>query len=141
MLMPDVNVLVYAHRDESPAHGRYAQWLTTMATAREPFAISEPVMQGFIRVVTNPRIFTPPSTTKQAFQFLDALLSRSTCTVLRPGPVHWSIFRQLCEDHGVRGKLVADAAHAALAIETGCEWVTADTDFARFAPALRWLHL
>ena len=141
MLMPDVNVLVYAHREESPAHKRYAQWVTAMATGQEPFALSEPVLHGFIRVVTNPRIFTPPSTAKQAFQFLDALLSRSTCALVRPGPAHWSIFRRLCRDGDLRGKLVADAAHAALAIETGCQWVTADTDFARFTPALRWQHL
>ena len=57
----------------------------------------------------------------------------------RPGAQHMAIFRRLCE--GVQSKLVADAAHAALAIETGCEWVTADTDFARFAPLLRWRHL
>jgi predicted nucleic acid-binding protein len=50
---------------------------------------------------------------------------------------HWRIFRQLCEGANVRGKLVADAVHAALAIESGCEWVTADTDFSRFAPPLR----
>jgi len=141
MLMPDVNILVYAHREESPAHKRYAQWVTALASGPEPFALSEPVMHGFVRVVTNSRIFVPASTAKQAFQFLDALTSRSTCAILRPGPAHWSIFRHLCEDSGLRGKLVADAAHAALAIETGCEWVSADTDFARFVPALRWQHL
>jgi predicted nucleic acid-binding protein len=47
----------------------------------------------------------------------------------------------MCEEKKLRGKLVADAAHAALAIETGCEWISADTDFARFAPELRWKHL
>jgi len=141
MIMPDVNVLVYAHREESPAHARYAVWLTSVATGPSPFALSEPVLQGFIRVVTNPRIFKPPSTVSQAFKFIDALLARPQCVMLRPGPAHWGIFRQLCESGTVQGKLTADAAHAALAIETGCEWVSADTDFARFAPALRWQHL
>jgi predicted nucleic acid-binding protein len=61
--------------------------------------------------------------------------------LIRAGSGHWSIFRQLCEQRELHGKLVADAAHAALAIESGCEWVTADTDFARFAPPLRWRHL
>ncbi|MGA2712459.1 MAG: PIN domain-containing protein [Bryobacteraceae bacterium] len=55
--------------------------------------------------------------------------------------IHWTIFRQLCEDGKLKGKLVADAVHAAVAIESGCEWATADTDFARFAPLLRWAHL
>jgi toxin-antitoxin system PIN domain toxin len=141
MQMPDVNVLVYAHRADSPKHARYAKWLTELATGSAPFALSEPVMQGFVRVVTHPKIFRQTSTTKQAFLFLDALLSRPTCTVLRPGPEHWQIFRDLCERGDLRHKLTADAAHAALAIETGCEWVTADTDFARFTPPLRWTHL
>jgi toxin-antitoxin system PIN domain toxin len=141
MQMPDVNVLVYAHREETVQHARYARWLKDLATGIEPFAMSEPVMQGFVRIVTNRRIFAPPSTAKQAFQFLDALTSRPTCAVLRPGGRHGAIFRQLCESGGLQGKIVADAAHAALAIETGCEWVSADTDFARFAPLLRWHHL
>jgi len=138
--MPDVNVLVYAHRAETLDHNRYAAWLTEVATGPEPFALSEAVLRGFLRVVTNPKIFDPPSM-GEAFQFIDALTARQTCSMIRPGPQHWSIFRRLCEDGNLRGKLVADAAHAALAIESGCEWVSADTDFARFAPPLRWRHL
>ena len=141
MQMPDVNVLIYAHREETPDHARHAAWLTALATASEPFALSETVLQGFLRIVTNPRIFDPPSTMQQVFRFLDALIEHPGCCLIRPGPGHWKIFRQLCEDGKLRGKIVADAAHAALAIESGCEWVTADTDFARFAPPLRWRHL
>ncbi len=139
--MPDVNILIYAYREESPNHARYHQWLKRLATGPEPFALSELVLHGFIRVVTNARIFDPPSTSSQALRFLDALLARPNCSIIRPGPSHWSIFRQLCEGGEIWGKLVADAVHAALAIESGCEWVTADTDFARFAPALRWRHV
>jgi len=141
MQMPDVNVLLYAHREETPGHGRYASWLTALAAGSEPFALSEPVLHGFVRVATNARIFDPPSTPDQVFEFLDAFLGRPGCTLIRPGPEHWTIFRQLCEDGKLKGKIVADAVHAAIAIESGCEWVTADTDFARFAPLLRWIHL
>jgi uncharacterized protein len=141
MQMPDVNVLVYAHREETPAHSRYAEWLRTLASNPEPFALSEPVLHGFLRVATNRRIFDPPSTSVQVLRFIDALLDRPGCCMIRPGPDHWTIFRRLCEDGRLKGNLVADAAHAALAIESGCEWVTADTDFARFAPLLRWKHL
>ena len=139
--MFDVNILVYAHREESPAHARYATWLKNVADGLEPFALSEPVLHGFVRIVTNPRIFKPPSTVAQAFKFIDALVTRPQCVMLRPGPGHWRIFRQFCEAGPLPAKLIADAAHAALAIETGCEWVSADTDFARFAPLLRWQHL
>lgn len=141
MLMPDVNVLVYAHREESLHHDRYATWLIDLAGGPEPFAVSEFTLHDFLRVVTNPRIFVPPTSMVDAFQFIDNLVSRSICSLIRPGPNHWSIFRRLCETGTVKGKLVADAVHAALAIESGCEWVTADTDFARFAPPLRWHHL
>lgn len=141
MVMPDVNILVYAHREETREHKRYAQWVTEMANGPEPFALSEPVLQGFLRIVTNPRIFDPPSAMREAFRFIDSLVTRPGCLVTRPGSEHWNIFRRLCEERDLRGKLVADAAHAALAIETGCEWITADTDFARFAPPLRWRHV
>ncbi|MEP7351829.1 MAG: type II toxin-antitoxin system VapC family toxin [Acidobacteriota bacterium] len=141
MLMPDVNILVYAHRAERPEHLRYAKWLTELVAGPEPFALSEPVLQSFVRVVTNPRIYTPASTVQEAFGFLEQLLALPRCLLIRPGPEHWAILQTLCKLPGVRGYLVADAAHAALAIESGCEWVTADTDFARFAPLLRWVHL
>jgi hypothetical protein len=72
---------------------------------------------------------------------MDSLLTRPQCTLLRPGPLHWKIFRDLTSRPRISGKLVADAAHAATAIETGCEWASADTDFALFAPPLRWQHL
>jgi predicted nucleic acid-binding protein len=61
--------------------------------------------------------------------------------MIRPGPEHGTIFRQLCENGKLNGQIVADAVQAAIAIESGCEWVTADTDFARFAPLLRWIYL
>jgi predicted nucleic acid-binding protein len=86
MPMPDVNVLVYAHREESPGHDRYAAWLTEMAEEPEPFALSEPVLQGFIRIVANPRIFSPPSTTAMAFRFIESLMERPGRSILRPGP-------------------------------------------------------
>jgi hypothetical protein len=138
MLLSDVNILVHAHREESPSHATAAGFLTRLAEGAEPFALSEPALGGFCRIVTNPRIFRPASTLKDTFRFIDALASRPHAVLLRPGPRHWAIFRQLCERTSASGKLVADAAHAALAIEFGCEWVTTDTDFARFEPTLRW---
>src|ERR1043166_8284382 len=122
MQMPDVNILVYAHREESHDHERYSAWLSRLAKSAEPFALSESVAHGFVRVVTNRRIFVPPSTPAEAFRFLDPLMARPNCVLTRPGPRHWSIFRQLCEHGNLQGKIVADAVHAALAIEAGCEW-------------------
>jgi toxin-antitoxin system PIN domain toxin len=141
MLMPDVNVLVYAHRQSEPEHLRYAEWLVSLADGPEPFALSETVLHGFLRLTTHPHAFPEQPTNAAAFAFIDQLLALPTCHMMRPGPLHWSILRELCERPGIRGKLVADAVHAATAIENGCEWVTADTDFARFSPPLRWRNL
>ena len=85
----------------------------------------------------NPKIFVRPSTLDEALAFVDELRRRPACHLFRPGPRHWDIFVSLCRRAGATGGLVADAYHAAVAIEHGCEWVTNDTDFARF-PGLRW---
>lgn len=135
--MPDVNVLVYAHRVDLDAHALNAKWLTKVATGLEPFALSELVLSGFVRVVTNRRIFREPSTIDLALEFVDQLVTRPGCRRVRPGTRHLGIFVDLCRSGGLVAGLVADAYHAALAIEHGCTWVTNDTDFARFR-ALRW---
>ena len=139
MLLPDVNVLIYAHRVESPEHGRYAEWLSNLANGSEPFALSELGCSGFVRIVTNPRIWSDPTSVEDAFEFVARLRRRSNAKVLSHGAASWPIFERLCVAAKARGKLVADAYHAALAIEHGCELVTADGDFSRFA-GLRCRH-
>lgn len=139
MLLPDVNVLIYAHRRESPEHERYAEWLSRLAGGPEPFALSELAASGFVRIVTNSRIWDEATTTEDALEFIERLRARSNARLLTHGPASWDIFAQLCVAARARGKLVADAYHAALAIEHGCELVTTDSDFARF-PGLRHCH-
>lgn len=140
MLLPDVNVLVYAHREDStPDHERYARWLTELATGPEPFALSQLALAGLVRIVTNPRIFVRPSTLAEVFAFVGELERRPTARVVGPGPAHLEIFRRLCEAADAAGRLVADAQHAAVAIEHGCTLVSTDADFDRF-PDLRWRH-
>ncbi len=139
MQLPDVNILIYAHRVESPEHERYAEWLTNAAVGPEPFALSELGASGFVRIVTNPKIWGTPTTTADALEFIQRLRSRSNARLLTHGPASWDIFARLCLAARARGKLVADAYHAALAIEHGCELITADADFGRF-PGLRQRH-
>jgi toxin-antitoxin system PIN domain toxin len=139
MLAPDVNVLVYAHRVESPDHGRYGEWLRRLATGAEPFALSDLVCAGFVRVVTNPRLWRPATEPATALTFVDHLRRRRACRLLAPGSGTWTIFSRLVDAAAARGKLVADAYLAALAIENGCTLATCDGDFARFAE-LRWVH-
>ena len=137
MQLPDVNVLIYAHREDAPEHRRYAAWLRTLTASAAPFALSEAVLAGFLRIVTNGRIFDPPTPMATAVAFCQALVTRPRAVMIAPGRQHWDIFVGLCRD--VEGPLVTDAYLAALAIEHGCELVTTDSDFARFPP-LRWRH-
>jgi len=140
MFLPDVNVLIYAHRTDScDDHAAYAQWLTDLATGYEPFALSPLALAGLVRIVTNPRIFSKPSTHDEVFAFIGELVARPNARVVHPGPHHLEIFEDLCRRAGATGKLVADAQHAAVAVEHGCTMVTTDSDFDRF-PGLRWQH-
>ena len=140
MLLPDVNVLLYAHRDELSAdHLQYAAWLTKLAEGPEPFALSVLVLSGFVRIATNNRAFKPASPTDTAFRFIAQLVERPNARVVGPGPDHLAIFERLCRESGATGALVSDAQHAAIAIEHGCTLVSTDSDFDRF-PGLRWQH-
>jgi len=140
MLLPDVNVLIYAHRtDSSVDHPAIAGWLTELATGYEPFALSSLALVGLVRIVTNPRVFRRPSTHDEVFAFIAELVARPNARVVHPGPRHLEIFEELCRSSGASGKLVADAHHAAVAVEHGCTLATTDADFDRF-PTLRWQH-
>ena len=139
MILPDVNVLVYAHRQDTPDHQGWLGWLESEVNSDSAFGLSDLVVSGFIRIVTHPKVFKSPSTLDQAMTFASELRERPNCIPIAPGRNHWRIFRRLCESVGARGNLVPDAYLAAMAIEHGCEWITADHDFSRFA-GLRWRH-
>jgi len=139
MLMPDVNVLVYAHREDEELHEAYADWLKRLVDGAEPFSLSVLVAVGFVRVVTNQRIYADPTPLPVALAAIDQLVAHDGCRVATPGPGHLEVFARLCRSVDARGPLVADAQHAALAIAEGCTWVTRDRDFGRFESAgLRW---
>ena len=139
MILPDVNVLVYAYREETAGHREYREWLESAINADSAFGLSDLVLSGFLRVVTHPGALVPPSPPAHAAQFVEVLRGRPNRVAVTPGPDHWRIFRRLCDESGAKGNLVPDAFLAALAIERGCEWITTDRDFARFR-GLRWRH-
>lgn len=132
MRMPDVNILVYAHRREDPNHEFYRAWLERLANGPEPFALSVLVAAAFVRVVTHPSFQPNPTPLHQALAVIDCLAATTTCIMLSPRERHWNLVKMLCEASAARGKLVADAQHAAVAIEHGCKWVTRDADFDKF---------
>lgn len=139
MILPDVNVLIYANRRDAAEHDRFQRWLTDVVNGEEAFAISELALSSVIRIITNGRAFTHPTSLGDATAFAESLLAQPNCRPVRPGLRHWEIFKRLCRETGARGPLIPDAYFAALAIEHGCEWVTCDRDFARFK-GLRWRH-
>ncbi|MEW5878937.1 MAG: type II toxin-antitoxin system VapC family toxin [Pseudomonadota bacterium] len=137
MVLPDVDVLVYAHREDTEHHVQCRRWLEATINGEERYAVSELVLSGFIRVVTHPKVFAKPSTLAQALEFAEQVRDQPNAMLIEPGERHWSIFRRLCTEAKVKGNLVPDAYFAALAIEGGCEWITTDRDFSRFG-GLRW---
>lgn len=139
MLLPDVNVLVYAHRRDGPEYPIYRRWLDELVSADAAFGMADVVLSGFLRIVTNPRVFARPTPVNLAVSFAEELRGLPNCVPVTPGPRHWSIFSRLCLEAGAKGNLVADAYLAALAVESGSEWITSDRGFSRF-PGLRWRH-
>ena len=135
----DVNVLVYAHRPESADHALYHAWLDRARTDEEPLGVSDLVLAGFLRIVTHPRIFRDPSPLGTAAEFAEAVRTAPSALPVAPGPRHWGIFGRLCRSADAFGNLVPDAYLAAMAIELGATWYSADRGFARF-PGLRWRH-
>lgn len=137
MILPDVNILVHAFRSDSSEHGRCRLWLNRMVNGEARYGMAPQVLSGVIRVTTHPKVFVKPSSIDEVLRFCNILLSQSHCAVIQPGERHWEIFTRLCTEADARGNMVPDAWFAALAIETGCEWITLDRDYARF-PGLRW---
>lgn len=137
MVLLDVNVLVTAMRQDAPRHDAIRSYVESLRSAPEPFGLSDQVLAGTLRVLTHPRVFSPPTPTKLAVAYVAALRETPNALLVAPGPRHWEIFLELLASSGATGNLVADAWHAALAIEHGCEWISDDADFARFQ-GLRW---
>ena len=130
---------MYAFREAAPDHVRYRAWLNNAFAADEPVGVSELVLGGFVRVVTHPRVFDPPTPIDAALAFANAVRAQPTAISVAAGPRHWEIFERLCVAVGAKGNLVPDAYLAALAIESGSTLVTSDRDFSRF-PGLHWRH-
>jgi toxin-antitoxin system PIN domain toxin len=136
VILLDVNILIHAHRADAPQHPSLKRWLEDLIDGEQAYGISDMVLSGFIRVVTHPQVFNPPSSMSDALKFCNEVRDQPHCVQINPGERHWDIFTRLCRTAGVKGNLVPDAYFAALAIETGSEWITTDRDYSRF-PGLR----
>lgn len=133
MFFLDVNIVVHAiQSDHSPDAPAVLAWLSERVNGPEPVGVSEFVLASMTRIATNRRIFPTPNTAEQCMEFVEVLLGAPSVQIVRPGPRHWSIFRDLVTSQQLRGNDIPDAYLASLAMEQGATFVTLDRGFARF---------
>jgi uncharacterized protein len=129
----DTNILVYAHRADSPFHSAAAARISELAEGRAPWAIPWPCLHEFFAVVTQPRIYDPPSTTSEAIDQIEAWLESPSGVTISEGPMYWPAMSRLLSDGKITGPAVHDARISALCIAHGVRQLwTADRDFSRF---------
>lgn len=133
MLAVDTNLLVFAHRRDSPHHAAATEIVRGLAEGRSPWAIPWPCVHEFFSVVTHPRIYVPPSSAPQAIAQVDLWLASPSLHLLTEGPSHWTELRRLLGKGLIAGPRVHDARIAALCLQHGVrELLTFDRDFSRF---------
>ncbi len=133
IVLPDVNIFVYAFRRESSLHERYAAWLADLLSGADEVGVTEGSLTGFLRIVTNPRIYADPAPASDALLFVDAVRQARRRRWVGVTDAVWATFSALVDsDPQLRGNGLPDAWLAALALAHGCRIATADRGFARF---------
>ena len=132
MILPDVNVLIYAFRPDALQHHVARNALDSLVNGEARFGISPLALSAVVSVTTTFRSNAEASSLEEALGFCDDICAQKNCQIVTPGDRHWEIFRRLSIETGTRGPRLTDAWFAALAIEWGCEWISFDRDFARF---------
>jgi toxin-antitoxin system PIN domain toxin len=139
MIVPDVNILIYAYDTDFANHDIAKAWWRDTLRLSRPVGIPWATSIGFIRLVTNRSVFQQPMTVQEAVIIVRSWLRQPRVRILIPGERHGDILFSLLEALGTGGNLTSDAHLAALAIEYQAEIASADNDFARF-PGLRWFN-
>ena len=138
IILPDVNVLVYAFREGAEQHERYRSWLDELLDSQDDLLLVEAVLVSVVRIVTNPRIADPPAATARALDFVAALRDAPRARAAQPSAAVWAALQGFVdEDRMIRANLVPDAYLASVATSHRASVATADRGFARFA-AVRW---
>ena len=137
MIVPDLNLLIYAHDGRAPYHDSARRWWEGLINGVERVGIPWVVTTGFVRLMTHPRVLAHPTTPEEAVDYVQEWFQFPHVTTINPGAEHLTHLRRSLAAAGVGGNLVTDAHVAALAIEYQAEVHTNDTDFSRF-PGLRW---
>ena len=139
MIIPDLNLLIYAYDSSSPWHEAAKRWWIASLSGTQSVGIAWVVALGFIRLWTSPRVFRNPMTVDQAAKHVESWLERPMVRPVNPGPRHAELAFGFLRAEGKGGNLTTDAHLAALAIEANATLHTADTDFLRF-PGLKWIN-
>ena len=137
MIVPDINLLVYAYVAEAPQHDRARCWLEDLLSETKPVGLAWAVVLGYVRITTSRAVLVRPQAAGAALAHVRAWLRRPQVQVLQPGPRHLDILDGFAADPGFGSRLTTDAHLAALTIEYQAELHSNDTDFSRF-PGLRW---
>jgi uncharacterized protein len=136
VILPDVNLLLYAYDEATSEHLRARAWLQRTISTSEVVGFSWHTVLSFLRISTLPRMTASPYRLDEAIDIVEDWLAFSNARILHPTENHWRILKQLLPKTPVRGSLIMDAHLAALAIEHGATLCTNDRDFARF-PGLK----
>jgi toxin-antitoxin system PIN domain toxin len=139
VIVPDVNLLLYAHVASFVEHQKARRWWENLMNGDKAVGLGAPAVFGFIRLATSPQVFDRPMSVAEALGLADAWLSRPHVHLALPGPRHLEIGFGLLRELGAAGRLTTDAQLAALAIEHQGEVHSNDGDFGRF-PRLRWVN-
>ncbi|HEX7671000.1 MAG TPA: type II toxin-antitoxin system VapC family toxin [Polyangiaceae bacterium] len=139
MIVPDINLLLYAIIDSFPEHARAKEWWEALLNGQEEVGLCAPVLFGFLRLGTNPRVFDRPLPVEMALGHVEEWLSLPPVRLLHPGPRHLELAFGLIRGLGTAGNLTTDIQIASLALEYQAEVHSNDGDFGRFS-GLRWVN-
>ena len=137
MIIPDINLLVYAYNSDAPEHRKARAWLESALSETRPIALPWVVLLGFIRIMTSRRILVSPLTSAEAITHVRTWLDQPQAHIIHPGPRHLDLLEDLAGRGRITGEMTTDLHLAALAVEHQAELQSNDADFGRF-PGLRW---
>ena len=139
MIVPDINLLVYAYNSDAPFHDEARGWWENCLSGRRDIGLPWAVNLGFVRIMTSRVVLTDPLQPAEALEHVRSWLDRRQAHVLVPGPRHLEILIEIMRVSKASGRLTTDAHLAAMAIESQAELHSNDVDFSRF-PGLRWVN-
>jgi toxin-antitoxin system PIN domain toxin len=139
VIVPDINLLVYAYNSDSPDHDPARKWWEGAMSGIQPVGLPWLVLLGYLRIMTSRRILTRPLTAAVALSQIRSWLEQPQTHILEPGPRHLDLLESLAVSARVTGELTTDLHLAAIAIEHRAELHSNDSDFGRF-PGLRWIN-